>query len=189
MKYACLINQKYELNKYSLVPLREQDVFQIKKWRNEQMDILRQSKPLTDEEQLIYYKEKILPQFSVMTPEQILFSYLKEGVLIGYGGLTNIDWQSKKAEISFLLETSRTNDHQLHIREFRTFLTLVKTIAFDDLDLNRLYAETYDMRPHHVAALEECGFQFEGRMRQHAFKNGKYIDSLIHGCLKGDGGR
>ena len=43
--------------------------------------------------------------FETDQPYQILFSFLKNNEFIGYGGLVHINWEEKKAEISFLLNT------------------------------------------------------------------------------------
>ena len=75
-KYSFLPSKKYCSNKYSLVPLRERDVESIRKWRNEQIDILRQNKPLTKDEQSKYYHQVIKKSFYEKKPKIILFSFL-----------------------------------------------------------------------------------------------------------------
>ena len=55
-QYKCLhINQFTEGN-YTLVPIRDEDKYDILKWRNEQIDILRQQTPLTKEHQILILK-------------------------------------------------------------------------------------------------------------------------------------
>ena len=167
---------------YRLVHIREEDILKIKQWRNEQINILRQKKPLTDEEQIKYYKNVIQPTISQEHPEQILFSYLHQDRCIGYGGLTHIDWDYQRAEVSFLLETARNHDISQFQKEFGIFLEFLKRIAFDDLKLHRLYTETYDIRPYVIETLEKKGFRFEGRLKDHVKIDGKFVDSVIHGC-------
>jgi hypothetical protein len=62
-KYKCLEKQHYFNNDYSIAPLREADIFLIKKWRNEQMDILRQAQEISDIEQQQYYDNVIAKLF------------------------------------------------------------------------------------------------------------------------------
>jgi len=185
MKYNQLSDIQYNTDCYSIVPIRESDMMMIKEWRNEQMDVLRQSKPLTDEDQKRYFDGPVRASFEQPHPRIMLFSYLLDDRLIGYGGLTNLDWSNKRAEISYLLETSRSSEtnREQYTADFSSFLTLMKRIAFEELDLNRLFTETFDIRPLHIAILEHNGFHYEGRMRQHVHMNGQYIDSLLHGCL------
>ncbi len=183
--YKCLIRNKFKINQYQLIPLREEDIYKIKKWRNEQMDVLRQKRVLTNADQGKYFKDYVLPNFSEEYPTMILFSFLDENNnLIGYGGLTNIDWESKRAEISFLVDTSRITDKEIYRSDFGSFLKMIKQVAFDDLKFNRLFTETYDIRPLHISILEENNLRAEGRMKEHVYINGSYVDSLLHGCLK-----
>ncbi len=167
-----------------MIPMRKKDIYFIMKWRNDQIEILRQNKTLTKKDQLSYYQNYILPSFFQKKPTLILFSYLLNNRLIGYGGLTNIDWRSKKAEISFLLNTKRAKDKIAYQQEFMVFLKLIKQIAFKDLKLKLIFTETYDIRPWHVATLEQNGFISKRRIKKHVYKKGKNIDSLIHECAE-----
>ena len=186
MKYICLKKNKYIMNGYCLLPLREKDIYQIKKWRNEQIKVLRQKSVIDNEEQIKYFTEAVKPTFEQDHPKMILFSFLAGNQCIGYGGLTNIDWTAKRAEISFLLATEFTQDRKIYANDFTVFLRLIKAVAFNDLGFNRLYTETYDIRPVHIAVLEKSGFRLEGRLRRHVLIEGEYQDSLIHGILKCD---
>jgi RimJ/RimL family protein N-acetyltransferase len=182
--YACLKQSVISQGGYELVPLRRKDIFSVKHWRNAQMLYLRQQQLLSDEEQLRYYDSIVVPTFGQAEPKILLFSFLKAGELIGYGGPTNLDWVSRRAEVSFLLETGRAGNREIACQEFSIFLHLLKRVVFEDLGFNRLFSETYDLRPWLVEVLESRGFVFEGRMRQHVFKGGRFVDSLLHGCLR-----
>lgn len=184
MRYQCLPVNRFEDGSYAVVPYRKEDRFLIMKWRNEQIDVLRQNRPLTEADQDRYYREVVVPSFGEDRPHIILFSYLQHETCIGYGGLTNIDWDSRRAEISFLVNTDRTRNLAVYKEDFAAFLRLMQRVAFDALQFNRLFTETFDIRPHHIRILEESGFRLEGRMRQHVMINGRPVDSLIHGCLK-----
>ncbi|MCM8810937.1 MAG: GNAT family N-acetyltransferase [Candidatus Omnitrophica bacterium] len=185
MKYLVLEKDSYQFQEYSLVALREEDILLIKDWRNAQILILRQNKPLTEPEQIEYYNQVVIPSFSQAKPSIILFSFLKKEMCIGYGGLVHIDWSNKRAELSFLLNPERVKDKNLYEVEFTIFIKLIKEIAFKELKLNKVYTETFDLnfRSHHISILEKNGFTFEGRLRQHIYKENKFIDSLIHSIL------
>jgi carbamoyl-phosphate synthase large subunit len=182
--YECLKNAAYNFKEYSLVPLRKEDIFLIKKWRNEQIRILRQKHPLSDADQERYFKEVIQPTFTALRPEQILFSFLLQNKLIGYGGLVHIDWESKRAEVSFLLDTRRSNHLETHEHDFTVYLHLIKKVAFEDLHFHRLHTETFDIRDHHIAIMERNGFVREGRLKDHVMIDNEFVDSLVHGCLQ-----
>ncbi|NLU94400.1 GNAT family N-acetyltransferase [Chitinophaga sp. Ak27] len=182
--YACLTKQVYNFDDYTILPLRLIDKQDIMNWRNAQMDVLRQNRVLTIEDQSKYFTNVIAPLFTQEFPQQILFSFLYKNVCIGYGGLVHITWADKRGEISFLLDNNRLSDNEQYRKEFSIFLDFMKKVAFDDLKFNRLFTETYDIRPFHIGVLENNGFLLEGRMKQHIFMNGNFCDSLIHGFLK-----
>lgn len=183
MTYMCLHQNSFDLDNYCLTTLRHQDIMNIKNWRNDQIAILRQQVVLTDEMQELYYSNIVLPSFTTPQPKQILFSYLFDGHCIGYGGFVHIDWIAKRAEVSFLLDTQRAQDPSKYHKDFTVFLKLLKQIGFQYLHFNRLYTETFDIRPLHISILEEQGFSFEGRLKKHVLIEGKLLDSLIHGCV------
>jgi RimJ/RimL family protein N-acetyltransferase len=181
--YACLKKQSFSATPYTLLPLREEDIFAIKRWRNAQLDILRQSYLLTDDMQKNYFQHTIEPSFDNIQPAQILFSFLHHDVCVGYGGLVHISWDSKRAEVSFLVDPHRSNQPELYDQDFTAFLSMIKQVAFSELQFHRLFTETFDMRPKHVEILEQQHFLFEGRMKDHVLIKGAFVDSLIHGYI------
>lgn len=181
-KYLILKDQ-YCLANYCLVALREKDIQLIRKWRNDQIGILRQKKPLSVSEQKKYYDNIIRQTFSQKKPESILFSFLFNNISIGYGGFVHIDWNSRRAELSFIVDTKRSKDKNIYEADFSTFLTLIKQVAFNELNFNRIFTETYDIRPFHISVLEKSGFRLEGRLKEHTKISNMHIDSLIHGFL------
>lgn len=183
--YSYLLKKaEFSYHDYSIVPLREQDIQSIKEWRNAQLDVLRQKRKLTNENQERYYHKIVQPTFTHPAPLQMLFSYILNGECIGYGGITNIDWESKRVELSFLLDNKRVTDNKVYEKEFSIFITLIKQLVFDGLQFNRIFTETYNIRPFHIQILEKNGFVFEGRMRQHVMIDGRFVDSLLHGFIK-----
>jgi RimJ/RimL family protein N-acetyltransferase len=105
-----------------------------------------------------------------------------DGRFIGYGGLTNLDWHARHAEVSFLVDPARAADPDTYRRDASAFLAFLAGWAFGELGLNRLFTETYDFRELHIGLLEQAGFVPEGRMRQHV-EGG---DSVLHGLLATD---
>jgi len=183
MQYKILDNDKFEKEKYNIVSLRYEDIYDIKKWRNQQMDILRQKKKLTNKDQENYYKNQILPTFDEKKPKQILFSFLYNNTCIWYWWLTNVHRDDKSAELSFLENTNRTKDKKMYEKDFSIFISFMKELVFQKLWFNRLFTETYDIRPIHIKILEKNWFVYEWRMKKHVFVKWKYVDSLIHWCL------
>ena len=178
--YKCLPQKTYQNGDYTLEAVQSKHVEKIRQWRNGQMDVLRQSKPISKKSQITYYENYVWPQLNSDAPTQILLAYKYKKKLIGYGGLVNITWIDNKAEVSFLLDTNRINDKALYRKEFSLFLDLIKQLASRDLGLYKLCAETYDIRPLHIEILEYNKFKLEHRLTENVVINGKYVDSLIH---------
>jgi RimJ/RimL family protein N-acetyltransferase len=164
--------------KYTLCPIRFEDRKVIMKWRNEQIYHLRQRDPLTEEDQDIYYKSVVAKLFEKDFPEQFLFSFLEDGECIGYGGLVHINWVDKNAEISFIMDTKLEKDLFQHL--WVKYLEFLKVFAFEELGLHKIYTYAFDLRPHLYVALEAGGMELDGRLKEHCYFNGKYIDVVIH---------
>jgi RimJ/RimL family protein N-acetyltransferase len=62
-------------------------------------------------------------------------------------------------------------------------ITLLR-FAFDEMNLNRVWLHVYDFNDRAVACYQKCGFQIEGRLRQHNYAEGRYFDSIVMGCLR-----
>lgn len=179
--YKCLNRNSYKESTYEIVPIRYQDRFVIMKWRNEQMYHLRQSKTLTEDDQERYFSNVVAHLFDKEQPEQILFSYLKNDVCIGYGGLVHINWTDKNAEISFIMNTALEKEH-FHFN-WRTYLGLLEKVAFAELGLHKVYTYAFDLRPHLYEALESSGFLREAKLKEHCSFQGHFRDVVIHSQL------
>jgi RimJ/RimL family protein N-acetyltransferase len=180
--YRCLPKAQYHSGDYTLLSVRPEDIESIRQWRNAQMHVLRQDREITPEAQQQYYAREIWPTMEQEQPRQILFSFLRGGQLIGYGGLVYISWHARKAEVSVLFDLSSRSDTQYR-EDLSAYLTLLKDVAFNGLNLHRLWSECYDIRPLHISILREQGFEPEGRLRDHELIDGRYVDTLFHGCV------
>jgi len=176
--YTALNKQVYKNGAFSLVPLRFEDRYDIMKWRNEQLYHLRQAKPLTEEDQDIYFNKVVAKLFDREQPDQILFSFLKDAKCIGYGGLVHINWIDKNAEISFIMAS------ELEVIQFEenwtSYLTLIEDVAFAELRMHKIYTFAFDLRPRLYQVLEDCDFKLEAELVDHCFFNGSYKNVVIH---------
>lgn len=176
--YKVLSCQEYSSGNFSIIPIRLEDRFLIMKWRNEQMYHLRQNVLLDEEKQNWYFNNVISNIFLEESPSQILFSFLLNGEFVGYGGLVHINWLDKNAEISFLMSTELENNYFEDY--WINFLNLIEKVAFENLNLYKIYTYAYDLRPRLYKALEFAGFNLEARLKYHTLISGKYLDVVIH---------
>lgn len=181
-RYKDIPQTEFVNGSFTLVPIRDNDKYTIMQWRNDQLDILRQQQPLTKEQQENYFKTVVNKLFDENQPKQLLFSFLENGKLIGYGGLVHIDWNAKVAEISFLTDTLRNENKDQFINDWKNYLTLIKEVA-RIVKFRKIFTYAYDLRPHLYTALFASGFIEEKRLTNEVTINGKKNDVLIHSCF------
>lgn len=176
--YKSLNNQVFQKDSYKIIPIRFEDRMTIMKWRNEQIYHLRQAKLLTSEDQEDYFKNVVASLFEEEKPNQILFSYLKDNVCIGYGGLVHVNWIDQNAEISFIMDTKLEKEYfKFH---WCVFLELIEKVAFLELELYKIFTYSYDLRPKLYEALEKMSFTKEATLKEHCLFDTKHINVLIH---------
>lgn len=180
--YKILSKQVFSKENFSIVPIRYEDRFAIMKWRNEQLYHLRQKQPLTVEDQNKYFDNVVSQLFDQEQPIQILFSFLENGLCIGYGGLVHINWTDKNGEISFIMDTTLENNRFSEI--WCAYLGLLELMAFEDLNLHKIYSYAFDLRPHLYDAFLSAGFKEEARLADHCLFENKFINVVIHSKIK-----
>jgi RimJ/RimL family protein N-acetyltransferase len=180
--YRCLSKQEFVQGDYRLVPIRDEDKYAIMEWRNEQIDILRQKEPLTKEKQDWYFQNVVGKLFEQERPEQLLFSFLEKDVLIGYGGLVHIDWESMNAEISFITQTERNSVEEKFVMDFHLFLEILISVAYDKLNFKKLHTTFYDLpsRIYYKKCIVKFGFVEEACLKLHLQINGSLANVFIY---------
>ena len=161
--------------------LEKDDLAQIKKWRNEQQSICRYWKPLTDDNQEDWYFT-----YSDKDSREVIFAIRTEWVsdmlkLIGYCGLVYIDWLNRRAEYSILVDL---NYHSNYDEIFKKTTDFIVDYGFNSLNLNKITTETFSHRTHQIELLEKYGFERQGVLKDHIYKDGKYWDSHLHAIFR-----
>ena len=99
------------------------------------------------------------------------------GELIGGAGIVGIS-RGEKAEIGYWLA------EQYWGRGIMTeVVRRLCEFAFDQYDLHRIYARAYATNPASARVLEKAGFELEGTLRSHFFRDGKAYDVLFFGLM------
>jgi RimJ/RimL family protein N-acetyltransferase len=176
--YKVLTNQIFSIDAFSIVPIRYEDRMDILKWRNEQMYHLRQDKLLTESDQEYYFNAVVSKLFDQERPSQLLFSFIKNGLCIGYGGLVHINWNDKNAEISFIMNTEL--EKKYFSTNWKIFLKLIEKTAFIELNFHKIFTFAFDLRQHLYKPIEDVGFVKEAVLKEHCFSNGSFKDVIIH---------
>jgi RimJ/RimL family protein N-acetyltransferase len=168
-------------NYYQLRPIHWNDRDAIREWRNAQIDVLRQQNPLSATEQDNYFSDLVLPQLTQKQPGQILFAFLEDSQLVGYGGFVHIVWSDRRAEVSFLTDVDRSEQH-IFSQDWFEYLNLLVQLA-RRIGFHKLTTETYGIRTELIEILENFGFTQEGILRDHHLINGAPVDSFAHAYL------
>ena len=56
--------------------------------------------------------------------------------------------------------------------------------AFQQYELQRIYAQVFSINPASARVLEKAGFQKEGTLRRHVFRDGQTYDMWVYGLLR-----
>ncbi|GAK99704.1 putative ribosomal-protein-serine acetyltransferase [Nonlabens ulvanivorans] len=176
--YKALSQQVFSSGDFKIIPIRFEDRMDIMKWRNEQMYHLRQSQPLTIESQDKYFNTTVKSLFEQEKPKQLLFSFLKNGICVGYGGLVHINWIDKNAEISFIMDTEL--EEHFFEKNWSEFLYLIEIVAFQKLKFHKLHSFAFNLRPLIYKVLENAFFEQEAILKEHCLFNDNFIDVIIH---------
>jgi len=104
------------------------------------------------------------------------------GDLVGDCGLRKIDWKCRKAEFFITI-----GEKQFWDKGFGTdALRIVTRLAFEKMNLNRLWLTVLVDNPRAVRCYEKCGFIREGLLRQESYVDGKYRDVFMMALLRAD---
>ncbi|MEU3200992.1 GNAT family protein [Streptomyces sp. NPDC006996] len=103
--------------------------------------------------------------------------------LIGFGRLATDPHQQRGATMGFALRpTSWGVGYGLET------VKLLLGVAFDDLDLHRVWGARSPLNMASARTMEAAGMAKEGTIREHVFKAGKWRDSVVHAILDRDWG-
>ncbi|KKM21826.1 hypothetical protein LCGC14_1631530 [marine sediment metagenome] len=116
--------------------LSKEDCEQVRLWRNQCLETLRTPYPLTKEMQEDFYRDVVMNPHS---KHKYYAIKMHEDVLIGMGGLTNIEWENSQAEISLIINPALQK--QGHGKEA---VRLLLDQAFNYLNLELVYGECYE---------------------------------------------
>jgi len=171
------------IGNYQIRAISDSMLSNLKEWRNAQMDVLRQNRILTDEDQQRWWSSLKNNDDQVQFG---LYTVTPQPALIGYGGLVYLNFEYKRAEVSFLLDPKRAAVRETYRADLCAAFTLFLRYGFERLGLHRVYTETFGFRDEHIAILEDFGLRREGVFRDHVFKKGRFWDSILHGMLRSE---
>lgn len=131
--------------------------------------------PITLEETESWYSRAIL------NTKRVDLAFIEDDKVVAMTGLTDINTVDSIAEFYIMVEP---NCQSKGYGKQTTIFTI--NYAFLNFNLRKIYLYTNSFNERANNLYEKLGFVLEGKLRNHKFKNGEYIDRCIYGLLKED---
>ena len=114
------------------------------------------------------------------TEKTFAIETLTDSRFIGAIDLHAINWIDRHSELGIMI-----GDKQCWGRGYGTdAMRVLMRLAFDKLNLHRLWLRVYDFNVRAIASYERCGFKREGVLREHRSFRGEYHDTIVMGVLE-----
>ena len=111
-----------------------------------------------------------------------LFAIEVEGTFIGQCGFAELNETNRTGELGITI-----GDPACWGKGYgREAVGLLLDYAFRLRNLRRIWLWVHADNERAIAAYRACGFAEEGRLREHVWSNGRYVDALIMGILRDD---
>ena len=100
---------------------------------------------------------------------------------VGVAGLTSIDYINRHADVHFYI-----GKDDLWVDEYyaSSIFSTILDYGYNVLNLNKLWAEIYEIDKLKASFFERNGFKVDGVLRKHYYYNGKYVSSFIVSQLR-----
>ncbi|MDP3940163.1 MAG: GNAT family protein [Deltaproteobacteria bacterium] len=169
-------NTKKQFKELSLRPIERKDLRLLRKWKNDstaRRSVGDGTRTFSEEDM-----ERWFERTEALIDRDRRWIVVEGGRPVGFVGLYGIDLTRRHAEIGILLDSGARGRG---IGREATWLVFDE--AFNMLNLHRLYLHV--LSDHRIAQkmYKRCGFRDEGRLRQHNFKAGRYVDVIVMGIL------
>jgi RimJ/RimL family protein N-acetyltransferase len=160
------------------------DIPHLLEWRNypEFRQFFREHRELAIEDQIRWYEETVQKNETV---RMFAITELSTNELIGACGLCYIDFRNQSADFSIYIGKDKLYIDDNFAPDVAS--TLLQ-FGFEQLNLNRVWAEIYSIDDKKQEFFENIGFTIEGRHRQSRWVNNQWVDSLYYAMLKDEYG-
>jgi diamine N-acetyltransferase len=123
-------------------------------------------------------KEPALQAFVIEAPG----AEIADASAVGVIGFHAVDWVSRAGELGLVIGEKAVWNRGLGTDAVRTLARW----GFHELNLNRVFLRVFADNAPAIRCYEKVGFQHEGRLRQDRYQDGRYLDTLLMGLLRGE---
>ncbi len=170
-----------KLDNLGIRAIEIEDLTIIQKWRNNQD--LRQYFREYREFSFTQLKNWYFNMIDDNRFEMFVIQDLNSNEVIGVTGITYIDWPNRHADVHFYIGK---NSEWIDDTYSQTAIKLILDYGFKTLNLNKLWAEIYEIDTKKLNFFKDKGFKVDATFREHYFNNGKYYNSHILSLLRNE---
>jgi ribosomal-protein-alanine N-acetyltransferase len=172
-----------------IISTRMKTAIELRQWRISDLDNLvkygnnmKIAQNLTDAFPHPYTKEageKFIEMANQKNPISIFAICFNNEAIGGIGVHPQQDIHQKSAELGYWLAEPFWGKGIMS-----TAVKQMIEFAFNNFDINRLYARPFSSNIGSQKVLEKCGFTHEATLKKSIYKNGLYLDELIYSIVK-----
>jgi RimJ/RimL family protein N-acetyltransferase len=165
-------------NTLKLRALEESDLSIIQTWRNDERlrRYFREYRDFSMTHLKNWYNSIILNnKFEFFMIESC------EGIPLGITGITYIDWVNRHADVHFYIGKDFKWIDDIYSQEA---FNLILDYGFNILNLNKLWAEIYEIDQLKLEFFQKNNFIIDANLRDHYYFKGNYYTSYILSLLK-----
>lgn len=170
-----------EDNRIGLRAIEREDLPQIKVWRNNE-DLrrnFREYREFSDCQKEGWYESMVGDnRFEMFVIEDV-----EEKQLVGVAGITYIDWVNRHGDVHFYIGKEGAWIDEVYSP---TAIQVLLEYGFETLNLNKLWAEIYEVDVKKLEFFKGLGFKVDASLREHYFFKGRYYTSHILSLLRNE---
>ena len=159
--------------------MENSDLELVRQWRNNPYfrQFFREYRELSVEHKNSWFNKTVLDDRFHM----FIIEDAESSEPVGVSGLTYIDWVNRHADVHFYIGKDEAwIDKKYSPDAIQTILNY----GFNTLNLNKLWAEVYEIDGKKLEFYSEIGFKIDASLREHYYHEGSYITSHILSLLK-----
>ena len=168
-------------DKIGLRAIEKEDVPLLHRWRNDESlrRYFREYRELSLTQKHQWYDKMIQsPNF-----EMFMIDDVEKKESVGITGFTYIDWVNRHSDVHFYI-----GKNSEWIDSYYAPIAIKKVLdhGFNMLNMNKLWAEIYEIDEKKLSFFQNHGFTTDATLRDHYYYEGQYYTSYIVSLLKKD---
>ena len=172
--------------KIAIKAIEKSDLPLIQSWRNDESlrQYFREYRDFSITQKENWYDNMINDnRFEMFVIRDCDGNCLSDERNVGVTGITYIDWVNRHGDVHFYIGK---NSEWIDKKYSPSAIKLILDYGFNILNLNKLWAEIYEIDTKKLDFFQSLGFKIDASLREHYFHNGKYYTSHILSLLRSE---